>query len=419
MILATAFGSPDFRRCTARRGAALLGLFGLLLSGLVFDARPSRAAEETLASLDARLDQARALYASDAVRAREIVGDAFLAFESSGLDRKLAVRDPAAYKALEADWMKLVSRMRAGAPQTEIDGLHAAIRGRLDGVSPGSSSGGRGALFANSLLIILREGFEAILILSAVATSLRASGRTAVLRPFYGGAVAAVAASLGLAAVAHRVGGFGAGREAIEGLTCLLAVVVLFFTSYWLISRVEGRRWQEFIRDSVKRAASSDHLGGLAMLAFLVVFREGFETVLFYQALAVEALGTTGGTAAVAGGLVVGLLLLGLLYGAIHWFGVRVPMRPFFAVTGGLLYLLAIKFAGVGIRELQEAGWLGQHPVAWMPDAAWLRDWLGVFPDALALALQGLLVLALVVGWFWSRRPDVPSVGTAAARQAA
>ena len=96
MILATAFGSPDFRRCAARRGAALLGLFGLLLSGLVFDARPSRAAEETLASLDARLDQARALYASDAVRAREIVGDAFLAFESSGLDRKLAVRDPAA-----------------------------------------------------------------------------------------------------------------------------------------------------------------------------------------------------------------------------------------------------------------------------------------------------------------------------------
>lgn len=382
---------------------------------------PARADEQGVSALTAQLDEARRLYPSEPVRAREIAGDAFLSFESSGVDRTLAARDPAAYKALEADWMKMVSKMRTGAPPSEIDALHGAVVSRL-GVAAapaGGATSSQGALFANSLLIILREGFEAILILSAVAASLRAAGRTSALGPFYGGAVAAVAASLGMALVAHRAGGFGAGREAIEGLTCLLAVVVLFFTSYWLISRVEGRRWQQFIRESVQKAASSDRLGGLAMLAFLVVFREGFETVLFYQALAAEAGGSAGGMAAVAGGLVAGLVLLAFLYAAIRWFGVHVPMRQFFAVTGGLLYLLAIKFAGVGIRELQEAGWLALHPVAWVPDVAVLRDWLGVFPDALALSLQGLLVLALVGGWLWTRGSSESQVGPAAARHAA
>jgi len=406
------------------RAAARCGLASLVLAAVLaapfLPVREACAAEESIASLTARIEEAGRIYPTEPVRAREIAGEAFLAFESSGIDRTLAARDPSAYKALEADWMKLVSRMRAGAPASEIDGLRTAVLSRLGaGAASSGAAAGRGSLFANSLLIILREGFEAILILSAVAASLRASGRTGALRPFYGGALAAVAASLALALVAHRVGGFGAGREAIEGLTCLLAVVVLFFTSYWLISRVEGRRWQQFIRESVQRAASSERLGGLAMLAFLVVFREGFETVLFYQALVVEAGGTAAGMAAVAGGLVAGLVLLSILYAAIRWFGVHVPMRPFFAVTGGLLYLLAIKFAGVGILELQEAGWLGQHPLAWVPDTSFLRDWLGVFPDALALSLQGLLVLALLFGWLWTRGSGEPRVGAAAARHAA
>ena len=414
--------STDRIRRGVRRPAVARGLLAAAAFVSLFLLPVISVAEQQgVEGLTARLDEARRIYPSEPVRAREVAGDAFLSFESSGVDRTIAARDPSAYRALEADWMKMVSRMRAGAPPAEIDTLHGAVVARL-GVAAApaaAAASNRGSLFANSLLIILREGFEAILILSAVAASLRASGRASALRPFYGGAFAAVAASLGLALVAHRAGGFGAGREAIEGLTCLLAVVVLFFTSYWLISRVEGRRWQQFIRESVQKAASSDRLGGLSMLAFLVVFREGFETVLFYQALVVEAGGSAGGLAAVAGGLAAGLVLLGMLYAAIRWFGVHVPMRPFFAVTGGLLYLLAIKFAGVGIRELQEAGWLAQHPVAWVPDTALLRDWLGVFPDALTLALQSLLVLALVGGWIWTRGSGEPRVGATAARHAA
>lgn len=404
---ARAIPAPRLRR---RAALALLVVLAALPSG-------TARAEESVAALRASLDEARAAYASDALRARELAGETFLRFESSGLDRGLAARDPSAYKALEADWLALVTAMRAGAPAGEIAAIHRRLDTALAGAEPVRTGTSR-ALFANSLLIILREGFEAILILSAVATSLRAAGHGAALRSFWSGAGAAVAASFLLAALAGRIGLDRAG-EAVEGITCLLAVAVLFVTSYWLISRVEGRRWQQFIRDSVRRAASAERLGGLAVLAFVVVFREGFETVLFYQALLVEAAGTAGGSTAIAAGLGAGVVLLALLHAGIRFFGLRIPMRGFFAVTGGLLYVLAIKFAGVGIRELQLAGWLTPRPVAWLPEVAWLRDWLGIFPDGQTLALQGVLVLAVVVGLLLSRSRGEDGVDGAAARHAA
>jgi len=391
--------------------AMLLTLIVSVSSGAVVSA------EESVAGLRASLGEARAVYETEPERAREIAGDAFLRFESSGLDKSLASRDLAAYKTLESTWLKLVSAMRAHAPQGEIDALEARLSGQLAAAEPQAERTSAGAVFANSLVIILREGFEAILILSAVAAALRASGHGGG-RALGSGAGAALVASLVLAVAANAFGGFGRGGEALEGVTCLVAVVVLFFTSYWLISRVEGRRWQQFIRRSIERAAAEDRRGGLFLLAFLVVFREGFETVLFYQALGVEAQSVPNGAATLAAGFIVGLALLAILYGGITWFGLRLPIRQFFAVTGALLYLLAIKFAGVGIRELQEAGWLTPAPIGWLPEVAWLRDWLGVLPDLQVLIAQGALIAAVVVGIAFSRLRGAGELSDAARRAA-
>jgi hypothetical protein len=131
-----------------------------------------------------------------------------------------------------------------------------------------------------------------------------------------------------------------------------------------------------------------------------VVFREGFETVLFYQALGARAAGSIG-LSAVASGFATGLLTLAAIATALFRYGVRIPIRPFFATTGALLYVLAVKFAGGGVRELQEAGWIGVTPVA-MPDLPVLRDWLGVYPFLEPLLAQALLVLALVAGAVWT-----------------
>jgi len=349
-------------------------------------------------ALRASLERARALYASDRDQAREQAGEAFFQFESSGLDRRIAARDPAVYKALEADWLKLVSLMRARADQGAIDAQSRKVIEQLAAAAAPEQTASQGALFLNGLLIILREGFEAILILSAVAAALRAAGSRSGLRLLSAGAVVAIVASLALAVAAHWLGDFGAGREALEGVTCLVAVVVLFWTSYWLISRAEGQRWQRFVRESVAQAIAGGRGGAIALLAFLVVFREGFETVLFYQALTADAASVSGGTLNVLSGLGLGVVLLCLLYAGISRFGVRVPIGRFFAVTGTMLYVLAIKFAGSGVRELQEAGWVSSTPVAWLPASDWLRDWLGVYPFRETLALQAVLVLAVIVG---------------------
>src|SRR6185295_16830788 len=128
--------------------------------------------------------------------------------------------------------------------------------------------------------------------------------------------------------------------------------------SYWLISKSEAQRWQAFVRTKLEGALSSRRRAALFVLAFLVVFREGFETVLFYEALLMRAQDGAG-TASVWGGFGIGVVALAIIGVLLFRYDIRIPIRPFFAVTGVLLYVLAFKFAGGGIRELQEAGWIG------------------------------------------------------------
>ncbi len=177
----------------------------------------------------------------------------------------------------------------------------------------------------------------------------------------------------------------------------LIAVLVLFAASYWLISKAEAQRWQAFVRSRLEGALGTGQARSLVVLAFLVVFREGFETVLFYEALAGRAAGMPLALSAVGSGLALGIAILAVIGVALFRYGVRVPIRPFFAATGTLLYVLAFKFAGAGIRELQEAGWVSVTPVR-IPELPLLRDWLAVYPFAEPLLAQALLVAALLGG---------------------
>jgi len=152
------------------------------------------------------------------------------------------------------------------------------------------------------------------------------------------------------------------------------------------------------------------------LLAFLVVFREGFETVLFYEALAGRASGIALGMSAVSGGFAVGVVALAVIAVALFRYGMRIPVRPFFAATGVLLYILAFKFAGAGIRELQEAGWISATPAP-IPDVALLRDWLAVYPLLEPLLAQAVLVLALIAGALITLRGATPLHAAEAARR--
>ena len=193
--------------------------------------------------------------------------------------------------------------------------------------------------FFQSFLIILREGFEAILVVGAVVAFLLKTGHRERLRSIWLGITLGVVASLLTAVIMKTVlSAMPASRDIVEGVTMLIAVAVLFSVSYWLISKVEAAKWQKFIREKVNSAL--EHGGGkaLALVAFLAVYREGAETALFYQALFNEGpnLGLP-----LALGILAGFAVLAVIFTLFYRYGVRIPMRPFFTVTSLLLYYMS------------------------------------------------------------------------------
>jgi high-affinity iron transporter len=186
-------------------------------------------------------------------------------------------------------------------------------------------------------------------------------------------------------------------REAMEGVTMLVATGVLFYVSYWLLSKIEVAKWNAFVKGRMQDALSTGSSFALASVAFLAVYREGFETILFYKAL----LTSDGGSAApVAAGLLAGAVALIVVYMAINRFGVKIPLRPFFAVTSAMLYYMAFVFAGKGIADLQEAGLIRMTVLEWAPRV----PVLGIYPTAQSLALQGLLVALVLFALVWLQR---------------
>ena len=335
---------------------------------------------------------------------KQEAADAFFQFEGSVLDRDLATRDPSLYRTVEAEWMRLLSAMDGAKPQDEVKVLGERVLGLLDRGAERAAAGG--SVFLDSLLIILREGFEAILIVSALAAYLVRIGQKSRTPYLYAGAGVAVGASILLWIAARSVIDLsGADREAFEGWTILIAAGVLFWVSYWLISKAEADRWQEFVRSRVERAVGRGALLGLAFLSFIVVFREGLETVLFYEAIAARARDASEHSMLV-GGFLAGCGALAALYLVFQSIGPRIPMRAFFNVTGGLLYFMAFRFAGAGVREVQEAGVLGQTPLSFVPDSPVLTQWLGIFPTT------RITFLNLWSARYWADETTHPSTGS-------
>src|SRR5205823_3784706 len=304
-------------------------------------------------------------------------------------------------RELEDGFAMLRARAAAGANADELDAIHARLLAGLERaerlVADRSSSAN---LLMQSFVLMLREGFEAILIIAALMAFLAKAGAVERRRHVAQGAWAAVAASVLTAAVVELLFEVTPGqREALEGVTMLLATAVLFYVSYWLVSKIEVAKWNAFVKGRMEEALSTGSGWALASVAFLAVYREGFETILFYKALLTSA-GAQGGGVAVAAGVLLGALGLVIVYVAISRFGMKVPLKPFFAVTSAMLYYMAFVFAGKGIADLQESGMLKTSVVEWAPRI----PVLGIYPTVQSLALQVLLLVLLLVAVVWLQR---------------
>ena len=239
------------------------------------------------------------------------------------------------------------------------------------------------AAFTQSFLIMLREGAEAVLIIAALWVVLRQMGAAnRMFRALLAGAGGGILASLGLAwAFSGMLAANPAIAEVFEGVALLLAAVVLLFVSSWLLGRREAEKWRDRIRHGARQAVAGGSVIALAASGFLVIFREGAETVLFYQAI---ASGTSAGLPALIAGGIAALVVLGVSALLVHSFGLRLPLRSFFTVTAWSLFALAVIYAGKGVHELQEAGWITETVLTGMPKL----KVLGIYPYAETMLAQ-------------------------------
>ncbi len=335
--------------------------------------------------------------AGDAAGAENALFDAYLnGYEK--LETTLRIKDSAHVTRAEQDF--IAAREQARNDQKEgfaqamakldLELVHAATLLAPKSGAP-SVEGGTGDFFT-SFVIILREGFEAFLIVGAILTLLTKSGVGERKRWIHVGWISAVVAGFATYFIFIKAMSItGATRETVEAVSTGIAAVVLFYVSFWLLNQAERSRWDGFLKRSGKSLAGAGETRTVALffLAFIAVYREAAETVLFYAALTSSAASVS----AVGAGFVAGSLVLFVLCWAIMKLGVRLPLRQFFLVTSSLMIVISIVLAGKAVKELIEAGYVTPTTLPWAPTI----DALGMYHYVESMGAQAFAALVAVI----------------------
>ena len=351
----------------------------------------SKQAASAIAQVRSRLDTSLEMFKNggDLEAAADVAFDAYLTYEKieSGLISKrkeLGLR-------LESSFSRYRAEIKRQADFSHVEKIHAGIHQDLsEALQVLQEKIGFGGLFIQSFSIIVREGFEAILIIAALIAFLIKSRNRDKLKSIYTGVTLGIIGSFLTAYLVHEVLHLSmASQELLEGWIMLFAVVVLFWVSYWLVSKIEAEKWQTYITQKMKTAVSTGSAFALGGVAFISIYREGFETVLFYKALYLYAGDATDG---IVPGFLAGCVVLTGVFYLINKAGVKVPIKWFFAFTSVFLYFMAFTFMGKGLHELQMGQSLSMTPAEFAPEISWL----GMYPTWETLLGQSILVLAYV-----------------------
>ena len=301
----------------------------------------------------------------------------------------------------------------------------------LDGGTSGNVNGFTKLVTSSAgqaFLILIREGLEALLVVAAVIAYLVKSGNKRFAKWIYLGVVAGLAGS-GLVAVLFTFlfGGSGPVQEISEGVCALIATLMLLWTSNWMLNKSSVEAWNNYIRNKTEAAVagaqskveSGQGLGlgmiaSLAMLSFLAVFREGAETVIFYESIYTMSRDTRGMW---IGGLTAAVVLVGIFL-LFRFTSVKIPIGPFFLVTSILMSVLVVVFAGGGVHSLIEGDLLPAFYLNGVPT----NDWLGLYPYVECLVAQAIAAVAVialfVVGFIKQRKLKAQAAAEAPAVKA-
>lgn len=281
-----------------------------------------------------------------------------------GVEIPLRPIDPDFTLEMEIKFAELRNLLQQNVPLQEVEAKTIEIRRGLDESERLVSGVGIVApaiAFSTSFSIIFREGLESALIIGAILTYLEASRNTRFKRHVYYGILIAVVATAATWFVAQYIIEIsGANREIIEAVAGLSAVAVLFWVSFWVLNKIETKKWIEFVKAKVWKATTAGSVIVFVALAFFTVYREGFETVLFYQAMLSFARYME---LYVIAGMVIGLAAIIGVAILINMLGRRLPLRVLFALTMGIGAYMSIAFMGNAVRELQELGIVSTTPL--------------------------------------------------------
>lgn len=351
-----------------------------------------------VANIKAKIAEAIKTYAAkDVAKAMSDAQDVYFdEFEASGMENKVGAIDVGLKTKIEGNFGEVVALMKAGVSverlQQAADNLGANLDAALEKTSGSSSPW---ALFVYALTIILREGFEALIIVAAVVAYLLKTGNEKRMSIVYSSLGVAVVLSFVMAWVMNLIfaGTAGQKREVMEGAVMLIAVGLLFYVGFWLLSNAGAKKWSKYIQSHVSESISAGSAKALWWTVFLAVFREGAETVLFYQALIFDAKDSAG-YSMIALGFVVGLIVLLVTYYVFKIFAIKIPIKPFFLVTSAIIFYMSIVFVGKGLMEFVEGKIFVPTKIEGFPTI----EWLGIYPYYESLVPQAIMIAALIIG---------------------
>ena len=319
-------------------------------------------------------------------------------YEASGMENIVGAKDVQLKTQTEASFSRIISLMQSKASRDEILAVQNKLFSQLEQSLELTKKSSDWDLFLYALIIILREGFEALIIVAAVIAYLIKSGNSNRLSIVYSALGVAVALSIATAYGIKQIFGAqmaGQSREILEGAVMLIAVLLLFYVGFWLLSNAGSKKWSHYIQGQISSSLSSGDSKMLWWTVFLAVYREGAETVLFYIALIFDAK-TSSALSMVGLGFVAGLILLIVVYFVIKFFSLKIAIKPFFIITSIIIFYMSIVFVGKGVMELVEGKLFVPTNVSGFPTVAWL----GLYPYVESLVPQAILILLLIVGIF-------------------
>jgi high-affinity iron transporter len=299
----------------------------------------------------------------------------------------------------ETQFSYIRQSIKDGAPIEQVRDEIIVLRGLLDEAERALTDAGIGGpmlVTTQGFLILFREGFEIVLLLSVLLGYLEAARSPQLIKPILAGvALATVATIITVLLMPTLFALLPVSREVLEAITALLAVAVLFYVSFWLFARMEQRRWMEFVRARLWSAISVGSTGSLVAVGFTAVYREGFETALFYQSLLTfgDGLGRY-----ILLGVVLALLALAAVSVMVFKLGRKLPVRTFMNVAVAMVMATSVAFLGNAVHTLQSADVIAYRRTSAPRLPIFLAEATGLWPTVPSLLAQAALTTVYLTG---------------------